>query len=119
MKRYVHPMMKRAGYAAAACVALAATGVFANYALHSDGRFNNALSRQLVTNADEMAPELNGKVQTAYDKLVVHTKNGEPAQVAAADAESLRRSKGLVTELSYSSSSLFWLQIRGIKNSNK
>src|SRR4051794_12323026 len=47
MKRTTHLFIRRASYAAAACVALAATGVFANYALHQ-GPLNNPLTQRLV-----------------------------------------------------------------------
>ena len=59
MKRLMHPMLRRAGYAAAACVALAATGVFANYVLHSDNKFNNPFSQQLIA-ADPAVAVLAG-----------------------------------------------------------
>ena len=62
MNRLVHPMVRRVGYAVAAGVALAATGVFANFVLHSDNRFNNPFSKQLVANADMTAPALNGRL---------------------------------------------------------
>src|SRR5262245_6335070 len=53
-----HPLLRRAAYPIAAAVALAATGLFANVALHS-GHLNNQLSRFLIADADKMAPSLS------------------------------------------------------------
>ncbi|HVT80834.1 MAG TPA: polysaccharide biosynthesis/export family protein, partial [Phycisphaerae bacterium] len=53
MNRWKHPMVRRAAYATAAAVALAATGVFANIAMHQGGRFNNPMSQALAAKADD------------------------------------------------------------------
>ena len=58
MKRWTRPVVRRTGYAAAAAVALAATGVFANYVIRQGGRFNNPLSQQLASDADTESPQL-------------------------------------------------------------
>ena len=57
MTRARHYLLRRTAYATAAALALAATGVFANYALHQNTRFNNALSRELVARADTAQPD--------------------------------------------------------------
>ncbi len=50
--------IRRAGYAAAACVALAATGVLANYVMHQS-RFNNPLTQMAVADADDASPQFS------------------------------------------------------------
>ena len=62
MKSWKRPLVRRAGYAAAAAVALAATGVFANYVIRQNGRFNNPVSQQLASDADARAPELSAVI---------------------------------------------------------
>ena len=69
MNRWQHPVLRRAAYATAAAIALAATGVFANFALHQEGHFNNPLSRQLVAHADTQAPNLASPVDWLSGKL--------------------------------------------------
>ncbi len=62
MNRWKYPLVRRAAYATAAAVALAATGVFANFAMHQNGRLSNPLSRELAANADAADPSFGNPI---------------------------------------------------------
>ena len=79
MKTRFHPLAKRAGFAIAAAVALAATGVFAQYVVHGD-LLNNPVSKQLAEESD--GARLANPVARAVDHLF--KRRGEAAPQAAA-----------------------------------
>jgi uncharacterized membrane protein YgcG len=80
MKTRFHPLAKRAGLAIAAAVALAATGVFAQYVVHGD-LLNNPVSKQLAEESNRAG--LVNPVGQVVDRLL--KRRGEAApQVAAA-----------------------------------
>lgn len=83
MQRWTHPAIRRTGYAAAAAVALAATGVFANYVIRQNGRLNNPLSQQLASDADKDSPELSAMI----DRLTHALGRKESASEINAEAD--------------------------------
>jgi anti-sigma factor RsiW len=91
MKTQFHPLAKRAGFAIAAAVALAATGVFAQYVVHGDF-LNNPVSKQLgAQNLDLVTENIDGLL--GRPKLIQSVSGGDggfsdalPAQAVAASA---------------------------------
>ncbi len=81
MNRWQHPVLRRAAYATAAAIALAASGVFANFAMRQDGRFNNPLTRQLAAQADSAAPELARPADWVAAKFSFNHKSAAGATV--------------------------------------
>jgi autotransporter-associated beta strand protein len=63
MSKWRHPLVRRMAYATAASVALAATGVFASFAMHQNSRFNNPFSQQLAAKAEEADPNYGDAMQ--------------------------------------------------------
>ena len=81
MKTQWHPLAKRAGFAIAAAVALAATGVGAQYVVHGN-LLNNPLSQHLVAQSDDFG--IVNPVSHMLDNLSFGPQGARYAPVAAA-----------------------------------
>ncbi len=86
MTRTQHFLLRRTAYATAAALALAATGVFANYAIHQNGRFNNAVSRELVARADTAEPDFATPIDHLKSLVTASLSGNRSATVARREA---------------------------------
>ena len=95
MNSWKHPAIRRVMYATAACAALAATGVFANFAIHQGGRFSNPLSERLVAQADKTAPDFGSFKRTLKDVVAAGNEKTLPPITPPMARSADRRQTGL------------------------